>query len=193
MTPCTCAVPEEHASWRGLLDSLSADIERVRTFSPNYRPERGLKTSISLALTANISCLIFYRVSHLLYVRGWKRVAKIVSCLNFLIHKVNLLPDSCVGPGCFLPHPAGVTFHGVAGHGLTVFSCALVLSDYSSGTRAPTLGNNITLGGHAVLMGPIIFGDQIKVGLAAIVERDCPSNMIIVSNAVGRIKSPRTG
>jgi serine acetyltransferase len=86
-----------------------------------------------------------------------------------------------------LPHPAGVTFHGTAGPGLTVFSIGLCCDarGLAEGPveTGPRLGAGVTLGGHATVIGPVTIGDGVTVAYNCAVLTDVPSGRLVVSNA----------
>ncbi|MFX1391630.1 MAG: serine O-acetyltransferase, partial [Promethearchaeota archaeon] len=46
--------------------------------------------------------------------------------------------------------------------------------------RHPTLGNNIVVGTGAKLLGPIIIGDNVKIGANSVVVNDVPPNSVVV-------------
>ena len=47
--------------------------------------------------------------------------------------------------------------------------------------RHPTLGNNVTIGSGAQILGPITIGDNVKVGSNAIVIKDIPADSTVVN------------
>ena len=46
----------------------------------------------------------------------------------------------------------------------------------------PTLGNDVTLGARAVIIGGIHLGDGCRVGAAAVVVKDVPAGATVVGN-----------
>lgn len=80
--------------------SLSEDIVRYLNKSPeNQAAGDNFKTRVSALLTPQLLCLVLYRVSHYLHVTGWRRSGVAVARFNFLVHKVSITPQSCIGPG----------------------------------------------------------------------------------------------
>jgi serine acetyltransferase len=49
---------------------------------------------------------------------------------------------------------------------------------------APCLGDDVTVGGHAVLIGPIEIGDRVKISFSARVAEDVPSDVVVISRSV---------
>ncbi|MBQ7304915.1 MAG: serine acetyltransferase, partial [Clostridia bacterium] len=55
-----------------------------------------------------------------------------------------------------------------------------------TGKRHPTIGNGVTIGSGAKVLGPITIGDNVKVGAGSIVLKDVPPDCTVVGNP-GRI------
>ena len=77
---------------------------------------------------------------------------------------------SQVGANCVIFH--GVTLGGTGKH---------------SDKRHPTVGDNVLIGTHATLLGPVQVGDNAKIGArAVIINRDIPADCTVVG-APGKI------
>ncbi|MFD2823327.1 DapH/DapD/GlmU-related protein [Lacinutrix iliipiscaria] len=55
-------------------------------------------------------------------------------------------------------------------------------------TLIPTIGNNVTVGANAVIIGEITIGDNVVVGAGSVVVKDVPSNCVVVGNPAKIIK-----
>ena len=178
-----------HHRLAGLWSNLSEDLARYLTKSPaNLAQGDTLKSRVSAFLTPDLMCLLFYRTSHYLYVKNWQRLASGVSFLNSIFHRVTITPQSCIAAGCRLPHPSNVTFHGRAGSGLTLYSLAICcprepVLDIPV-TLGPNLGDRVTVGAHAVVMGAIHLADDTKVAFTVWIDRDVPAGSLVVSAAL---------
>ncbi|MCR8666358.1 serine acetyltransferase [Aestuariibaculum sp. M13] len=49
-------------------------------------------------------------------------------------------------------------------------------------TQLPIIGDNVTIGANAVIIGGITIGDNVVVGAGAVVVKDVPSNSIVAGN-----------
>jgi serine O-acetyltransferase len=174
----------QHGKFGSIWSGLSEDILRYLNKSPeNQASGDSFKTRLSAFLTPQLLCLLIYRVSHYLEVTGWRRLAAAGSRLNMLWHKVNIPPDTCIGPGCFLPHPAAVTFYGTAGRGLTLYSLAVCVPEcQTAGERGcpPHLGDRVTIAAHAYVAGPVRVGSDTKISFLARITRDIPAGSLVV-------------
>jgi serine O-acetyltransferase len=193
-SPDPCREFRHHAI-RGVWGNVSEDILRYLTKSEeNLAGGDDLLHRVSAFATPELMCLFLYRFSHYLWVNTYRRMAVAVSRFNYLVHKVNITPQSCIGPGCRLSHPPGVTFHGRAGRGLTLFSLAVCCAE---GPRfdgpvetGPRIGDRVIIGAHAVLIGPVSVGDDTRLSLGAWVNCDTPPGVNVISNAFYRKPRP---
>jgi len=93
------------------------------------------------------------------------------------------------GPGLSVWHGTGLVLHRdsvlgsevVLRHGVTLGTT----TDDDSG-RPPTLGDRVSVGTGAILLGPITIGDDAVIGAGAVVVRDVPAGATVVGNP-GRI------
>lgn len=176
-----------HETWSGVRRCYSADILRFLNKGDEPIPD-DFKHRLSALATPEMSALFFYRLAHYLYVNGWRRLARWVSATNLFIHKIWIPPQSCVGPGLHIPHPPGVTFAGRAGAGLTIYSLAICgpwePSPDPPLESCPVLGDHVTLGAHAALMGSFTVAANVKIAYSLRVTSDIPQNSLVVSNAL---------
>lgn len=53
----------------------------------------------------------------------------------------------------------------------------------------PEIGNNVTLGANVMIFGDITIGDNVIVGAGTVINKDIPSNCVVVGNPFRIIKS----
>lgn len=176
----------QHSKLSSVFRALSGDIQRYLNKSPeNQAAGDTFKHRVGAMLTPNLMSLFLYRISHFLHANGWDRLGICVQRLNLTIHRINIPMQSCIDSGCFIPHPAGVTFWGSAGSGLTLYSLA-VCCPKQPGVEGPValgprLGNRVSVGAHAVLLGPITVGDDTRIAHSQRIDTDVPAGCIVVS------------
>jgi serine O-acetyltransferase len=175
----------QHQHWWAARRDMAADVERYLTKSAqNLALGRSAKRRLSARLTPELMCLALHRVAHFLHASGWPRLARVVAAFNTLVHKVRISPESCIGPGCRLSHPPGVSFHGSAGHGLTLFSCAVCCTASAAVDgrldNAPYLGDEVTVGAHSAVMGPVQVGDRVRISYLTQVTGDVAAGAYVV-------------
>ena len=184
-----------HRTLGAVREGLEGDILRYLNKSPENRAAGdNPRSRLGAILTPQILCLVLYRLSHWLFAAGHRRMAVALSRFNQLVHRVNLPPQSCIGPGCFLPHPAGVAFLGRAGRGLTLYSLSVCGPNrpwLAEGAveDGPSLGDDVTVGVLAGVAGPVTVGSSTKVAFGVNIDRDTPAGMMVVTAARGAARS----
>ena len=149
------------------------------------------KRRLSAWSRPELQSLTIHRLSHYLYTKRLRWFGRLLSMINRLLHRVNISPQSVIGPGCRFPHPAGVSFHCRAGRGLTIYSMASCCTDsgFNDGPLelGPTLGDNVTLGGHATIVGPVCIGSGVTVAFNTVVSAsdaiEIPNGKLVFSAA----------
>lgn len=58
-----------------------------------------------------------------------------------------------------------------------------------SGKGIPTIGNNVSIGAGAIVIGPITVGDNVRIGAGAIVCMNVPDNATVVGEKAHILKS----
>ena len=102
---------------------------------------------------------------------------------------IDLPPEVEVGPGLAIFHGTGLVVHPstVIGagvllrHGVTLG--ALGDDEESVG---PRLGDRVSVGAGAIVLGPITIGDDAVIGAGAVVVDDVPAGGVVVGNP-GRV------
>jgi serine O-acetyltransferase len=192
---CPHCVFQERPRLSAFWAAVAEDIRVFQNMSPENRAAGdSAHERLSAFLSPDVFPVFWYRVAHFCYAKGWSRTAVLVSRLNYFVHKCTITPQSCIGPGCRLPHPAGVVFHGRAGRNLTLYSLAVCVprGDRMEGPPelGPKLGDNVAVGGHSVLLGPIEIPGGTKIGHCVRLACDVPANCYVVSAAMRQPRSP---
>ena len=137
-----------------------------------------------LFLYPSIHATIAHSITHFLYKRGFKVLARLISQLSRFFTGIEIHPGAKIGKGLFIDHGMGVVIGETAeiGDNVTIYHGAtLGGTGKDKGKRHPTIGNNVIIGAGAKVLGPLYIGDNVKVGANAVVLTDVPAN----STAVG--------
>lgn len=160
------------------------DIDAVIARDPatTSRPE-------ALLCSAGLQATIAYRGCNWLWRRNWRLTARIISQFVRFLTGVEIHPGARIGKGFFIDHGMGVVigetaeigdnvtlYHGVTLGGVAVFS----KNGKVTAKRHPTLGNNVTVGAGAQVLGPIKIGDDVKIGANAVVLKDVAAGQTVV-------------
>lgn len=142
-------------------------------------------SSIQVALLySGFHAVLAHKISHRLYKMKWFFLARLVSQLARFLTGIEIHPGATIGKGLFIDHGSGVVIGetAVIGDNCTIYQgVTLGGTGKHTGKRHPTLGNNVTVGAGAKVLGPFTVGDNSKIAAGAVVLNEIPEN----STAVG--------
>lgn len=127
--------------------------------------------------------LLLHRVSHLLWQAELKLIARFISNISRMLTGVEIHPGAEIGKLCFIDHGTGVVIGEttIIGDRVTLFQNVTLGGLRADGTkRHPSLGDDVTVGAGAKLLGPITVGAGAIIGANAVVLTDVPSGATYV-------------
>ena len=68
------------------------------------------------------------------------------------------------------------------------FTCAHCTTLGKKDNKRPVIGDNVTLGANAIIIGGVIIGNNVVVGAGSVVVKDVPDNAIVAGNPAKIIK-----
>ena len=110
-------------------------------------------------------------------------IARFISQVNRFITGIEIHPGATIGSGILIDHGMGVVIGETAevGNRVTIYhGTTLGGTGKDSGKRHPTVKDNVVIGAGAKVLGPIIIGENSKVGANAVVLKDVPPNSTVV-------------
>jgi serine O-acetyltransferase len=161
---------------------LKADIAAARDRDP---ASVGVSSFEILASWAGVQALLAHRVAHRLRCLGVPLAPRTISYLSRMVTGVEIHPAAKIGPEFFIDHGSGVVIGETAeiGRRVTLYQgVTLGGTGFQPGKRHPTLGDNVTVGSGAKLLGPIAVGDGAKIGANTVVVEDVPPASTVVGN-----------
>ena len=123
---------------------------------------------------SGVQAMLFYRLTHRLWLLKLKWLARFISMLARWITGVEIHPGAVIGRRFFIDHGMGVVIGETAqiGDDCTLYhGVTLGGTTWKKGKRHPTLGNNVVIGAGAKILGPIILGDDVRVGSNSVVVK----------------------
>lgn len=153
------------------IEEVSAEAERAIVAQLARRTARRLglpDTSKSNPTTTDV--LLFFCRRHV------PVLSKLVRVLfNSDIH-CRLPPD------VHMPHPYGIVIHpqAVIGHGVTVMQQVMIGGRDRDENIAPVIGDDVTIGAGARVLGDVRIGNGAIIGANAVVTRDIPPGATVV-------------
>lgn len=124
-----------------------------------------------------------HRVSHALWRRRLRLLARAGSQLSRWLTGVEIHPGAQIGRRFFIDHGMGVVIGETAEIGDDVMlyhGVTLGGRTRDAGKRHPTLGDGVAVGAGAKILGPVTIGAGSVVGANAVVTRDAPADSILV-------------
>jgi serine O-acetyltransferase len=142
------------------------------------------KTAIELLLTSpGLHAIWIYRIAHVLW--GWKLriLSRMVSNYAKFWTGIEIHPGAKIGRRLVIDHGVGV----VVGETAVIGDDCLIYHGVTFGgktldpvKRHPTVGNRVTIGAGAKLIGNITIGDDCAVGANAVVTKNMPNGTVAV-------------
>lgn len=142
--------------------------------------------------------ILFYRLSHHLWQKGWRLSARLLSQFGRLLTGVEIHPGAQIGKNFFIDHGMGVVIGetAVIGDNVTMYHGVTLGGTKSyggkGGKRHPTVEDNVVIGAGAQVLGPITVGKNAKVGANATVVKDVPQNTTVIGTAAHRAETSRS-
>lgn len=162
-------------------ERVGADVEAILERDPS-------------AMT-HLQCVAYFKGFHAIQAQRcahvfWKRGGFENDHLAFALQdRVNELfavdahPGAIIGGGCFMDHATNVVIGETAEIGR---DCTILHGVTLGGTgkartkRHPTIGDRVTIGAGATVIGPILVGDDATVAAQAVVSVDVPGGITVV-------------
>ncbi len=136
-----------------------------------------------LLLYPGLHAVWIHRITHWLWIHNAKLPARWFSQLARGLTGIEIHPGATIGSGLFIDHGMGVVVGETAeiGNDVTLYhGVTLGGTNLSRGKRHPTIGDRVTIGAGAKVLGNIYIGADSRVGANAVVVKSVPDNSVVV-------------
>jgi len=156
---------------------LREDLRNARAHDPAARGD--LENAL---VYSGLHAIWAHRVAHRMWARPALRgPARVLMQIVRAVTGIEIHPGATIGRRFFIDHGMGVVIGETAEigddvmiyHGVTLGGRTL-----KKVKRHPTIGNRVTIGAGAKVLGPITVGDDSAIGANAVVTRDVPPESI---------------
>ena len=136
-----------------------------------------------LTCYSGVQAVLFYRLTHFLWRYRLYWLARFISTIARWVTGIEIHPGAVIGRRFFIDHGMGVVIGETA---IIGDDCMLYHGVTLGGTtwdkvkRHPTLKNGVVLGAGAKILGPIILGENVRVGSNSVVVRSIDDNETVV-------------
>ena len=161
-----------------MFHKLRRDIQAVRERDPAAR-----STLEVLLCYPGVHALVFHRLAHAMWRRGWTIPARFLSQVSRFFTGIEIHPAAKLGSGLFIDHGMGVVIGETAevGENVTLLQgVTLGGTSLKREKRHPTLGDNVVVGAGAKIIGGFKIGDGSRIGAGSVVVRVVPTNSVVV-------------
>jgi len=166
----------------GVFSGVLNEIDSVFARDPAARSRAEI-----LLCYPGVHAVIFYRMYHWLWRKGFKLLARFLSMLGRFFTGIEIHPGAKVGKRFFIDHGMGTVIGETAaiGDDVTIYHDVTLggvspVDDKKGALRHPQIGNNVIIGSGAQLLGPIRVGNNARIGSNAVVVKDIEAGSTVV-------------
>lgn len=171
-----------------VLKEVRSDVSAARDRDPAARSASSLEI---LASWGGVQALLAHRVAHALHDADVPLAPLALSYLSRTVTGVEIHPGAKIGSDFFIDHGSGVVIGETSeiGNCVTLYQgVTLGGTGFQRGKRHPTVGDNVTIGSGAKLLGPVDVGHGAKIGANTVVVEDVPAQATVVGNPGHTVK-----
>jgi serine O-acetyltransferase len=155
------------------------------TISVIFEKDPAAKNIIEVLICyPGLHAVLTHNIAHWFYNHNRFTIARIISEVSRHFTGIEIHPGAKIGKRFFIDHGMGVVIGETTeiGDNVLIYQ-GVVLGGTSlqKGKRHPTIGNGVTIGAGAIVLGPIKIGDNSRIGAGSVVVSEIPPN----STAVG--------
>jgi serine O-acetyltransferase len=160
-------------------------FERVREdLATALHRDPAARSRLEIFLTyPGVHALWYHRVAHAWWRAGARLPARMLSGRARRRTGIEIHPGAVIGRRVFIDHGMGVVIGETAVVGddvLLYHGVTLGGVSEKAGRRHPMIGDRVSIGTGASVLGPISIGADSVIGAAAVVVRDAPAGSLLV-------------
>lgn len=174
-----------------LLKNLRDEIDAIMARDPAARSRLEV-----ILCYPGFHALLYYRVAHWLWQRGWRLAGRFISHLGRMVTGIEVHPGARIGRRLFIDHGMGTVIGETTEigddctlyHGVTLGGRAPRRGEFGQ-KRHPTLGNGVIVSSGAQVLGPFRVGDAARIAAAAVVLSEVPPGVTMVGAPARPVRS----
>ncbi len=168
----------------GMVRRIAAEVRRDVIAARERDPAAKATNKVLVFATwPGVHALLAHRVAYALRGAGVPALPHLIAHFARGRTGIEIHPAATIGQGLFIDHGSGVVIGETAeiGDNVTIYQgVTLGGTGFQQGKRHPTIGNGVTIGSGAKLLGPITVGDGAKIGANSVVIHDVPKCSTVV-------------
>jgi serine O-acetyltransferase len=149
------------------------------------------KSKLSIILTyPGVKAIFLHRIANFFCLAKFDLIARVISQFSRFLTGIEIHPKAKIGKNLFIDHGMGVVigetseikdnvtiYHMVTLGGI---SPSINSNEQRDIKRHPTLENNVVVGSGAQVLGPVIVGQNAKIGANAVITKNVPENAVMI-------------
>ena len=149
------------------------------------------KSKLSIILTyPGAKAVFFHKIANFFAIAKFHLVARIISQFSRFLTGIEIHPKANIGKNLFIDHGMWVVIGETSeiGDNVTIYHMATLggispsvnSNEQRNIKRHPTLKDNVVVGSGAQILGPVVIGENAKIGANAVVTKDVPNNAVMI-------------
>ena len=167
-----------------MFDRMRRDVRTVLERDPAAR------SALEVVLCSpGVHAIWIHRIAHALWRGGWRLSGRWFSHVGRFLTGIEIHPAAVLGAGLFIDHGMGVVIGETAevGENVSILQgVTLGGTSVKREKRHPTIGDNVSIGAGAKVIGGFTIGAGSRIGAGSVVVREVPENCVVVG-VPGRI------
>ncbi|TFB48692.1 serine O-acetyltransferase EpsC [Cryobacterium tagatosivorans] len=166
----------------GVFSRIREDVANARVHDPAARSN----SEVFLAYSG-LHAVWSYRIAHRWWVGGLRLPARMLSQFARFLTGIEIHPGATIGRRLFIDHGMGVVIGETAelGDDVMLYHGVTLGGKSRHGVqrgakRHPTLGDGVTVGAGAKILGPVTIGAWSTIGANAVVTKDAPAKSLLL-------------
>jgi serine O-acetyltransferase len=139
-----------------------------------------LEVSAKAMLYPRIRAVVYYRMAQYLAHKGLNPLALAATDKAIRSSGAEISPYALIGPGLCLMHSVGIVIGPEVSIGRNVRIYQGVTLGDGSRPGQPTIGDDVTIGCNAAVIGGVTIGNRVLIGANAVVTKDVPDDAVAV-------------
>jgi serine O-acetyltransferase len=161
-----------------VLSAILRDVRAVKERDPAART-----TAEVILCYPGLHAVWGHRITHWLWHHNAKLAARFLAEIVRKLTGVDIHPGAVLGSGVFIDHATGVVIGETTeiGDNVTIYQgVTLGGTSLGHGKRHPTIGDNVTIGAGAKVLGAIKIGEGSQIGSNSVVVKPVPPGAVVV-------------
>lgn len=171
-------------NFKEMLRLIRSDYNSYLNF---FEMKHSIKSTFQIVTTHSFTAVHLYRWSRYFYFKKLGLIAKFFYLFNIVLTGADIAPVAQIDEGLLIIHTVGTTINGIIGKNCTIMGQVglggdpfqPISRDVGAGPGLAFIGDNVTVGFGAKVLGAVKVGDNVLIGAASLVINSVPDNATV--------------